>query len=367
MIDYNKTDIKESLHLDQIFELLTDWGGEPEYTNFGILSATICHNEPGEGSRKLYFYENSGLFQCYTGCQGFFDIFEMVIKVAEIQWKQEFDLNDAVRWIARRFGLSGKAIDEPDEDAIVDWVYLANYDRIQDISIKKQDILLKEYDDTVLNYLNYTVKLTPWLKEGINEEAMKKARIGFYPGGDQITIPHFDANDRFVGLRGRTLCKEEAEKYGKYRPIKINKQQYNHPLGMNLYGFNWAKENIKVVKKAIVFESEKSVLMYMSHFGVENTIAVACCGSNLSSYQIQLLLDAGATEIIIAFDRQFQEIGDKEHQHLVANFKKLHAKYKSFVTMSFMFDRKMITSYKASPIDEGADKFLTLFKERVTL
>ena len=87
MIDYNKTDIKESLHLDQIFELLTDWGGEPEYTNFGILSATICHNEPGEGSRKLYFYENSGLFQCYTGCQGFFDIFELVIKVAEIQWK----------------------------------------------------------------------------------------------------------------------------------------------------------------------------------------------------------------------------------------------------------------------------------------
>ena len=173
MIDYNKKDIKESLHLDQIFELLTDWGGEPEYTNFGILSATICHNEPGEGSRKLYFYENSGLFQCYTGCQGFFDIFELVIKVAEIQWKQEFDLNDAVRWIARRFGLSGKAIDEPDEDAIEDWIYLANYDRIQDISVKKQDIILKEYDSSILDRLNYTVKLTPWLKEGINEEALK--------------------------------------------------------------------------------------------------------------------------------------------------------------------------------------------------
>lgn len=179
MIDYNKTDIKESLHLDQIFELLTDWGGEPEYTNFGILSATICHNEPGEGSRKLYFYENSGLFQCYTGCQGFFDIFELVIKVAEIQWKQEFDLNDAVRWIARRFGLSGKAIDEPDEDAIEDWIYLANYDRIQDISVKKQDIILKEYDSSILDRLNYTVKLTPWLKEGINEEALKKGSDWF--------------------------------------------------------------------------------------------------------------------------------------------------------------------------------------------
>ena len=367
MIDYNKTDIKESLRLDQIFELLTDWGGEPEYTNFGILSATICHNEPGEGSRKLYFYENSGLFQCYTGCQGFFDIFELVIKVAEIQWKQEFDLNDAVRWIARRFGLSGKAIDEPDEDAIEDWIYLANYDRIQDISVKKQDIILKEYDSSILDRLNYTVKLTPWLKEGINEEALKKARIGFYPGNDQITIPHYDANGRFVGLRGRTLCKEEADRYDKHRPIKINKPQYNHPLGMNLYGFNWAKKNISIVKKAIVFESEKSVLMYMSYFGVENSIAVACCGSNLSSYQVQLLLDAGATEIIVAFDRQFQEIGDSEYKRLTKNLLKIHEKYKNYATISFIFDKHKITGYKASPIDEGPEKFLKLFQERIIL
>jgi len=367
LIDYNKVDIKESLHLDQIFELLTDWGGEPEYTNFGILSATICHNEPGEGSRKLYFYENSGLFQCYTGCQGFFDIFELVIKVAEIQWKQEYDLNDAVRWIARRFGLSGKAIDEPDEDAIEDWIYLANYDRIEDISIKKQDILLKEYDDNVLNNLNYTVKLTPWLKEGINQEAIKKARIGFYPGNDQITIPHYDQDGRFVGLRGRTLCQEDAERYGKYMPVRVNKTWYNHPLGMNLYGFNWAKENIATVKKAIVFESEKSVLMYMSHFGVENSIAVACCGSNLSNYQIQLLLDAGATEIIVAFDRQFKAVGDTEYKRLKKNLLTIHNKIKNYATISFIFDKNQITGYKASPIDEGPEKFLQLFKERIIL
>lgn len=367
MIDYNKSDIRESLHLDQIFELLTDWGGEPEYTSFGILSATICHNEPGEGSRKLYFYENSGLFQCYTGCQGFFDIFELVMKVAEIQWKQEFDLNDAVRWIARRFGFSGKAIDEPDQDAIEDWIYLANYERIQEAVPKRQNIVLKEYETRVLDNLNYTVKLTPWLNEGISEEALKKARIGFYPGGDQITIPHYDVNNRFVGLRGRTLCKEEAERYGKYRPLRVNKDQYNHPLGMNLYGLNWAKDNIATVHKAIVFESEKSVLMYMSYFGVENTIAVACCGSNLSSYQVQLLLEAGATEIIIAFDRQFKDIGDTEYKRLKKNLMKIHENYKNYATVSFIFDKHKTTQYKASPIDEGAEKFLQLFKERILL
>ena len=41
---------------------------------------------------------------------------------------------------------------------------------------------------------------------------------------------------------------------------------------MNLYGLNWAKENIKIFKKAIVVESEKSVLQYMTFMGIENNI-----------------------------------------------------------------------------------------------
>jgi hypothetical protein len=75
MINYDKSQIKEQLSLDNIFDLLTEWGGDPEYSSFGLLSTTICHNAPGEGSRKLYYYENSGLFKCYTGCDETFDIF----------------------------------------------------------------------------------------------------------------------------------------------------------------------------------------------------------------------------------------------------------------------------------------------------
>ena len=80
-------------------------------------------------------------------------------------------------------------------------------------------------------------------KSDILNEALNQARIGFYPGGDQITIPHYDKDGRFVGLRGRALSAEEAERFGKYRPIKINNQLYNHPLGMNLYNLNYSKEN----------------------------------------------------------------------------------------------------------------------------
>lgn len=368
MINYDKSEIREQLELEHIFDLLQEWGGDPEYTGFGILSSTICHNEPGEGSRKLYYYSNSGLFRCYTGCDSYFDIFELARKVAKIQWHEEYDLNDAVRWVARRFGIAGRHEDgSEDDDKIEDWKLLAKYEKIREIEFKENNIELKTFDDTILNRFNYNVIITPWVEEGISMDVMRLAKIGFYPGADQITIPHFNVDGDFVGLRGRTLIAEEAELYGKYRPMKVNRVLYNHPLGMNLYGLNWSKNNIKIMEKAVVFESEKSVLMYASYFGWDNNISVACCGSSLSVKQIQLLKSAGAKEIIIAFDRQFQEKGDKEFKHLTANLQRINDRYKNDVVISFIFDKNMITKYKASPIDEGAEKFLQLFKERILL
>lgn len=365
MIVFDKSEIRQALGLENIYDLLIEWGGDPEYTEFGILSSTICHNPPGEGSRKLYFYENTGLFKCYTGCDSIFDIFELCSKVMKIQYDEEFDLNDSVLWIARRFGLSGMIKDDDMGKTLDDWKILSNYSRIQEIELKNNKIILKDYDDSILNRLNYNIKIIPWLDEGISQEVINKARIGFYPGADQITIPHYDISGRFVGLRGRTMCKDEAELYGKYRPMKINNQLYNHPLGMNLYGLNWSKNAIGIMKKAIIFESEKSVLKYATDFGWNNNISVACCGSNVSSHQIQLLLDSGAQEIIIAFDRQFQEIGDAEFQHLKLNLLKIRTKFKNDVLISFIFDKNMITKYKDSPIDDGKEKFLQLYKERI--
>ena len=366
MLVFDKSEIRNALTIEDIFSLLVDWGGDPEYSAFGILSSTICHNAPGEGSRKLYYYNNTGLFKCFTGCNDYFDIFELTTKVAEIQWRRNFDLNDAVRWIAQKFGMSGREEEMPDAD-IEDWKILANYERIQEIELKTNEVILKEYDKDILDRFNYTLKISPWLDNGINQESIEQAMIGFYPGGDQITIPHFDVNGRFIGLRGRTLCADEGEKYGKYRPLKINKQLYNHPLGMNLYNFNNSKQNIQTIEKAIVFEGEKSSLLYRSYFGSENDISVACCGSSLSSYQMQLLMDAGAKEIIIAFDRQFKEIGDEEFLRLKKNLLKLRSKYKNFVNISFIFDKNMITGYKDSPIDCGPQVFMQLFKERIIL
>jgi len=368
MLIYDKTLVRDALTVDNIIELLQMWGGDPIATVFGALSSTICHNEPGVGSKKLYYYENSKLFQCYTGCANpSFDIFELVIKVMKIQNNTDFDLNDAVKWIAIKFNITGDYT-EQEESSLDDWKFLANYERIQNIEYKNNTIVtLKEYDEDILNRFNYKVKIAPWLDEGISESALAQAKIGYYPGGEQITIPHFDINGRFIGLRGRALGQEESERFGKYRPLRINKVLYSHPLGMNLYNLNFSKDKIKEMRKAIVFEGEKSNLLYKSFFGIKNDISVACCGSNLSAYQVQLLLGLGVEEIIIAFDRQFQELGDEEFTRLKRKLITLHNKYKNYVNLSFIFDKYKRTGYKDAPVDCGKDMFLQLFKERIVL
>ena len=368
MVNYDKQTIRESLTVENYFELLQEWGGEPEYTSFGILSSTICHNEPGVGSRKLYWYNNSNLFHCYTGCEEpSFDLFQLVIKVQEIQYHQIYDLNMAVRWVAQRFSIAGAYIEE-ESVSTEDWTILKNYDRIQEIDISKHSIMLKEYDPIILDRFNYNVTITPWIEENITEEAMKKAVIGYYPGDEKITIPHFDASGRFVGLRGRTLISEEAERYGKYIPLYINRVRYSHPLGMNLYGLNWAKDNIKAFKKAVVVESEKSVLQYMSFMGIDNNIAVACCGSSFSLHQFQMLIEAGAEEIVIAFDKDFKDCYDEVFKKQVKNLTNIHNRFGSYAQISFMFDKyNNILPQKTSPTELGKDVFMKMFKERIIL
>lgn len=96
---------------------------------------------------------------------------------------------------------------------------------------------------------------------------------------------------------------------------------------------------------------EKSPLLFSSYFGKKNDITVATCGSSLSSYQVNLLLELGTEEIIIAFDRQFQKIGDEEWKSWVKKLTQIHQKYGAMIQISFMFDKTNLLGYKDSPID----------------
>lgn len=359
---YNKDELKQQLEVEQIYDLLEAWGGEPEYVDSGLIAHTICHNQPGQGSRKLYYYENTQLFRCYTHCDEVFDIFELYLKVSKIQHDRELELYDAMDYIAGYFGINGIEAVVNNQQELDDWQIFKRHE-LRPAAIK-QTVILPEYDATILERFNYP-RIQSWENEGISAETSRHNLIGYYPGREQITIPHFDIDGRLIGIRGRALAADEVERYGKYRPLLINQQLYNHPLSMNLYNLNNSKNAIRQARVAVVFESEKACLMYQTYYGVENDISVAVCGSSLSAYQVNMLKDLGVNELVIAFDRQFQEIGDDEFNRLKAKLIHLYSKYNNIIKITAIFDKTMITPYKASPIDCGPQSFEILMKNRI--
>lgn len=354
--------IKEKISFEQMFELLCSLGAEPIQKGDIIICRTICHD--GD-SHKLYYYDNTRLFRCYTQCNdGYFDIFQLLIKLNS--GHGEYSLAAAVNYVKQFFGIyieNEKFSQEGKE--LPDWQILNNYLNSTAQKANKRKVEMKFYDGSFLRFLPRP-RILPWEKEGIKPEIIKYHNICYNSSSQAIVIPHYDINDKLVGIRERTLIKEN-EIYGKYRPMFLNKKMYNHPLGFNLYNINNSKNHIKEYKKAIVFEGEKSPLLYASYFGQENDITVACCGNNLSQYQFELLMSLDIEELIIAFDKQFQKLGDEEFNGWTKKLTDINKKYGKYVKITYMFDKGNLLDYKDAPIDKGKEVFMKMYRERFSI
>jgi hypothetical protein len=364
---YDKDQIKESLTTEQVEEVLTEFGGEPERRGEILVSRTVCHCG---NSHKLYYYPNTKLFKCYTDCAETFDIFELTRKVMsreqpKVREDSTWNLPEAIDYIAQKFGFAPNTqVDNTESlSSAKDLILFEEYDRINNINNITQEVELKEYPSDILLHLPHP-KIQPWLNEDITQEVMDSHGICYDPKNEGIVIPHYDINNRLVGIRERTLIKEN-EIYGKYRPAYIGKQLYNHPLSFAIYNLNMSKDNIKKIKKAIIFESEKSCLKYSSFFGKENDISGAVCGCNLINYQFFLLLSLGVEEIIIGFDRQYKKIGDEEYLNWIKKLTNIAKKYSKYCNITFIFDTKNLLDYKDAPVDKGPEVFKQLYKERL--
>ena len=264
--EYDKNAIKNSLNLEQMYSFLDDLGAAPQPQGTMILNKTICHCG---NSHKLYYYDNTKLFRCYTDCGGeAFDIYELTRKVKSREnpkerWTKEgqsylddWNLPEAIEYVAQYFGFSPvERLTEGTTSILDDWKILNNYDRIEKINSETQIVELKTYDNDIITRLPHPI-IEPWEKEGITREVINHCDICYDPKNCGIVIPHYDIDGRLIGIRERTLVKEEEVK-GKYRPAYIGRQLYNHPLSFNLYNLNNSKENIKTMKKAFIFEGKR--------------------------------------------------------------------------------------------------------------
>lgn len=353
---YDKDAVKEALTPEDIYAVLKHLEADPDDTNGAIVSRTICH---GGDSHKLYYYPEQRLFHCYTGDCGTFDIFELLNLTLGLS------LNDAVNYIVTFFNLQWKV----ENDSYVnneDIRLLKHFQDLHEIRIDNTEIELPEYDESVLLHFPQP-KIKNWEDEYITYDSIKYMGIKYDPTSGAILIPHRDMNGRLVGIRQRTLVKDD-EVWGKYRPWRYNNQIYNHPLAYNLYGLDKAKENIRKLKTAIVGEGEKLVLQAQTYLGTKSNIAVACCGSNLTKYQVQQLMDCGARSLVIAFDADYNSIGDDDYWNTTNKLTKIFYNYSGIINISFMFDKRgIVLKDKQSPADRGKEVFMYLWENQVYL
>ncbi len=359
MLDKEK--IKESLDDNDIKFLLKDLGSdEPRTDKDGnLVFQTVCHNVNG-GSYKLYYYRDSKIFRCYTECQDSFDIYELVRR-SKLRRNIKLTFYECIKHVA---ALTNKIIhcssilSNVNKDYLIDdWEWINRYKRVEkpkaNIPIINNKILevFKEYYHE------------SWINEGISIESMFKYGIRYYIKDDKIVIPHYDINNNLIGIRGRALRQEDVLSGKKYMPLIIERQLYNHPLALNLYGLNHNHEAIKRIKKVIFFEAEKSVMQCDTYFQ-DDCFAVATCGMSISKWHRDMILSLNPEEVFIAYDKGFTDPNSKEAYDCAKNLLKQAYPFTPFVRTYIIWDDLGLLPYKASPSDLGKDALLELMKHK---
>lgn len=315
-----------------------------------IIFFTICHNKTSEeSSPKLYYYKDSKRFKCFSNC-GNMSLFDLIIKINNCTF------SESVKYVEDTLNLG---INKKPKRGIGSYKP-STVSNIKEVVLEKLPTVQKPYVYRIFN----DCCIPQWEDEGISHITQNKYDIRLDIEKNRILIPHFDIDDRIVGVRTRLLDPILSEKYGKYLPLFYDGYGYNHRLSMNLYGINKTKENIKRKKKAFVFEGEKSVLKFEDKYP-DNNIAVATCGSSFSKYQKKILLDLGVNEITICFDRQFKELGDED---CIAWWDKIENMSKDLIDIIDVYviwDTENLLNYKDSPIDASKDAFEKLLKNRI--
>ena len=346
MIDYEQ--IVKDLKDEEVIRLIYELGADRhEETDNYIIFPTICHNENAtEASMKLYYYKDTHLLYCYTedGPMSIYKFLENYYKTRNIEYNWGQDILKVVFQCSAATELTTK-----------ETIFKQS---LKDKYRKRQSIQLAAYSPNVLESF---VKQYPieWLEDNISAGAMDKYNIRYSISQNKIIIPHYDINNRLVGIRGRALNESEIA-YAKYAPVKIEDIVYKHKLSLNLYGLNHNWKNIKELGICYIAESEKAVLQ--SELFGEKNCTVAICGSSLNIYQIKLLMQhCQPKEIVLCLDKEELPGEDKYFYKLWD----MCSKYKLYTNMSFIYDRENLLNLKDSPFDRGRNIFNKLLEKRV--
>ncbi|MDD4516364.1 hypothetical protein [Massilibacteroides sp.] len=246
------------------------------------------------------------------------------------------------------------------------------------------EITLLEITSDFLSDEQTLAKLV-WHKEDkIEPSIMKKFGVMYCPEKDTIILPHHNARGEIVGFYERSfkpLRRNVKERFpdipylklleyprAKYvpllRPEKYQteeKTSWSFSNSFNLYGLHLAKEAIKEEGIAIIFEGAKSVML-SNQYKVPYAVASHTFGCHEN--HINMLIEQGAKEIVLAFDKQYEIENGKEWDLYELKTKRIAERVGDFVKISRILDKNNLLSFKDSPIDKGSEIFYRLLRER---
>lgn len=354
--------ILDQLTTSDIVQLVSQFG-IPEtsirYYNNQLIMPTGCHNEIiGTAKHKLYYYEDSKKFHCYTCC-GSMDPFEFIVQAYKARGIKYTAANALVilEKIIRERLKDGFAIITPPSNKPIE---------------VEQDWhkSLTEYNPAVMDCFSRNKKyLKVWEKEGISFDTMDKFGIKFDMIRNRMVIPIYDDKGVFVGAKTRNFNPEEIENGRKYMPLIHNNEIYTYDKGKILYGLNFNKRAIKAAKRAIIFESEKSILMYDSIFIGNKAVAIG--GSNVSVYQVELLKQLGVETIVLALDNDYSLTPNEQGEYdkyfgLYKMFKEANKLVMKGFNVEIVYDwEQEFLENKDAPIDKGREVWNKLYRARM--
>lgn len=356
---YNK--ILDMITTSDIVQLVSKFG-IPEtsirYYNNQLIMPTGCHNEIiGTAKHKLYYYEDSKKFHCYTCC-GSMNPFEFVVQ--------------AYRTRGIKYSLSNAAIII---ERIIQERLKDGFAVVTPPSTVKKEIeedwhkSLTEYNPSIMNCFSRNKKyLKIWEKEGISFDAMDKFGIKFDMIRNRMVIPIYDDNGVFVGAKVRNFNQEDIENGRKYMPLIHNNEIYTYDKGKVLYGLNFNKKNIKNAKRAIIFESEKSTILYESLYVGNKAVSIG--GSNVSIYQAELLKQYKVETVVLALDNDYSLLPNENGEYdkyfglykMLKEANKLDAKGFN-VEIVYDWEQSFLEN-KDAPIDKGREIWNKLYRNR---
>lgn len=379
----NAPHIQREFTREQIIKLVLalgsdDYKEDSSADDRPIVFQTICHNPAHCGSYKLYYYPESKQFHCYTECSCNYDIYDLIQKVKDCTFPEAVNFVQNVlnlSAVAPVNGYSGFFQAEPTTSLTEDWALLAKYksrinqaNATQAIPINQgpshilQPEPFKEISPNILDYYS-SARIVEWEKEGISYDAVKRFGIRFSIADNEIIIPHYDAQNRLIGIRSRCLDPYAIDNGGKYRPTRLEGSDFRHPIRNNLFGLNVCLPAIQRIKKIMICESEKASLQSYTMYG-DKSFVVAVCGSHISTAQRDMILSLGVKEVFIAMDKEYHQIGTPESDTYKEKLAYLAGMFAPYMVTYIVADTGNLLRYKDSPTDRGRKVLEQLMEQK---